>query len=196
MLGGARAECDLARGGYSGGIIVTNEPGTGNFVVANTRDCFQFKFLGDLAIPHGRPGMSVQRSLNRPGGFSDVFQMRTFLSTLYAVAREERYYEDSAKKPADAYGLKYERDSHGWALKQYDRTMARPILALTGYQASSRTNVTEWISVSHHGRRFVIADDDDIEQPDHRVFALLSVLFAAIAIDPQKLPVQQLIQVR
>lgn len=177
--------------GIAAGITVRNTTDNTNFVVTTSHENFRLQFV---AKPMTNEFSSV-KAINQPGGFGNVFQMRTFLSTLYAVAREEAYFRENARS-SEVHGLKYRTNELGYIVGMNGTDVTRPILTLTGHDASG-SSLTKWIAVKHNGKTYAIADPkDEIEQPNHRVFSLLSLLFVEVTIDPQKLPVQQLIQVR
>ena len=154
------------------------------------------------------------------------FQMRTFISALYAVAKEEGYFGDNPTTNitycCDSYGkfaiveLRKERTNiFSKALSESGELttnavptaeaptnlMVRPILTLTEYQDSARRSLSKIVEIRHNNRTYTVGDfpgapPSNIPSSNKRVFTLLSYLFAQISIDPQKLPVQQFIQVR
>jgi len=130
------------------------------------------------------------------------FQLRTFIATMYAVAREEVYFKfpggntNEVRFSADAKGLV----AAVGPSPEVSSFQVRPILTLTGFTQAERSSLSKVIELDYHRKTYTIGDDDK-EGPlksthNRSVFSLLAYLFAQIAIDPQKLPVQQLIQVR
>jgi hypothetical protein len=87
----------------------------------------------------------------------------------------------------------------------------RPILTLTTYDKDQRSHLYKIVEISYKGTVYTVGDpegtamgagellDNDPQAPspsNGTVFTLLSYLFTQVAIDPQKLPVQQFIQVQ
>jgi hypothetical protein len=153
------------------------------------------------------------------------FQLRTFISALYAAAKEENYFGNGASTNIayfhDQYGkfgivnlgqsrtnaFTMNLSQSGALTTNLDSEMAstnemlkvRPILTLTGYEDSARSSLLKIAEIRHNGQTFTVGDvasDQGSDSSNKSVFTLLSYLFAQISIDPQKLPVQQFIQVR
>lgn len=139
-------------------------------------------------------------------------RMRTMISAMYAVAREEGYFKDLAlhpqKRPYDT--MAFASDAGGVYAKAHDKYSdcmgvcfpegdaekpVRPILTMTGFKPDSTHRLSKLVEVRHENRTYVIGDMEP-DQPNREVFSLLSYLFVQASLDPQKLPVQQLIQVQ
>jgi hypothetical protein len=152
---------------------------------------------GDKAVPAPQPRVQLR--------------MRTLISAMYAVAREEGYFKALARqKPKPRYAMDFASDAEGlYAIGKDDyadsmgvrfpsgdaEKLVRPILTMTGFKPDSTHRLSKLVEVRHENRTYVIGDME-AGQPNREVFSLLSYLFVEASLDPQKLPVQQLIQVQ
>ncbi len=127
--------------------------------------------------------------------------MRTFIATMYGVAKEEMYWDEfrnnlpnywdgSGTFTNDEKGLKATIENASYSPNKVQFTSLRPIITLGKGRPRQAPHFSELYVVGDY-------DEDNHSHTSNRsVFSLLSYLFAELAIDPQKLPVQQLIQVR
>ena len=141
---------------------------------------------------------------------------------MYSAANEEKYFRDwvgrASPRSPNGYTISYSRrkgaGGEAWWYKAsvFDsqcpkaRFETRPILTLTSYEAPPVPPVL--VEQDYHGRKYVVgnppgSEDESADGFDMRptmtnknVFTLLSYLFGASALEPDKLPIQQLIQVR
>src|SRR5439155_1470643 len=135
--------------------------------------------------------------------------MRTFIATMYGVAKEEVYWKEFIHEfPTNWTGyVSYFTNNPGGiiGIKKAESSVAktndiiRPIVTLAEFSPQQRQRLTTLIELWYHDRKYTVGDVEDDGPPsvsNRSIFSLLSYLFAQLAIDPQKLPVQQLIQVR
>lgn len=204
-------------GAMAAGMTVTNAADKSNFIVTGSRKGFT---LASVVQNHttnlfSAPGKGTFR-------IQDVrLKPRTFIGVMYAVAREEVYFEQLVRAGPNAVSpdISFKRDPSGAQAfvapsrfsEEYfegqprQPVAVRPILTLTGYNSSQRARLTKTVEVNFNGQTYTVGDFEnatdrdalgDLPPSNGRVFSLVSYLFAQLAIDPQKLPVQQLIQVR
>ncbi|MGA2852708.1 MAG: hypothetical protein ABSE90_01050 [Verrucomicrobiota bacterium] len=227
VVGAIGAGLGVTNAATSAGFTVTNaENGTNlDYVLTKSHDDVRFEFdtnaytmsptddvflneLKELGLIDRQTNtiksVEVMKALNiiKNPFEDDVFQMRTFLSTMYAVAREEVYFKHKYDTP-DHSGLDskdvhngFTNDDYGYAYKVGQTNFIRPILTMTGFQPKIYSNLTILVKEPFNKTQYMIADcNGDIDEHNNRVFSLLSLLFVDVAIDPKDLPVQQLIQV-
>jgi hypothetical protein len=135
---------------------------------------------------------------------------------MYAVAKEEVYFKrkhNEEKAANTKRGLldfvNYDGDGYYAKLTDLESTnIVRSILTLTSFESKERARLSKVVEIQYplHASNvpretYTVGDLEDnkvtIQTTQNRsVFALISYLYAQLAIDPQKLPVQQLIQVR
>jgi hypothetical protein len=135
-------------------------------------------------------------------------QMRTFIATAYGVAKEQYYFAQSVTNnplklnfvdPAKLV-VELSPSIKTLALEPFQ---VKPIITIH-YPQGVPSNFTKLAEVKHDGETYIIGDDESSQTAltnspsvsNCSVFSLISYLFAGTAIDPGKLPVQQLIQVR
>ena len=149
------------------------------------------------------------------------FNMRTFESAMYAVARESGNFKRLMDSPDPDHKLHYkniEFHDDGYGIFAFvtreDKTRfaVRPVLTIK-YGYAERSHLSEMVNVQYRDSVYSVGDlrEADFAQdpmwgrlngmnfPDTEnktVFTLLSYLFSQAAIDPQKLPAQTLIQVQ
>lgn len=202
----ADAKLSEAVSAASAGFLVTNN-GAGTPYAA-IRQSKQF----GLVVPHGiepttnayatfttQSEQTAQPSVTHS---SYSFRMRTFVSALYAASKEESYYENRRRE-----GGGITNDAAGLIMMVPNTAPSGPrvfpVRPLLSLRKMSGPHLSDLAMVEYRGLKFRVADDSSIsatpERPatdNCRVFTLLSYLYTQIAIDPQKLPVQQFIQVR
>jgi len=134
------------------------------------------------------------------------FKMRTFESAMYGLAKEEirfRELKNAAQLPYK--NVKYSEDSFGLIVTLVNGTnhfSFRPVLKIN-YDEPARSKISKLTEVRDKaGNVYTVGDlegaavtDDSPKTSNRFVFTLVSYLFSQISLDPQKLPVQQLIQV-
>jgi hypothetical protein len=150
------------------------------------------------------------------------FNLRTFITVLHSAAKEQIEFEQltgSGKEPSGMkfgskkeYGLNYAILSLDTKSSDKTNEIIFPILCHSGLKAKDSQSLATLIKLSYHGEAYRIGDVVENNLPidlgkvlrtdcidsshsNRRVFTLITYLFTQIAIDPKKLPVQQLIQV-
>ncbi|MDB6036399.1 MAG: hypothetical protein JWM99_240 [Verrucomicrobiales bacterium] len=107
-----------------------------------------------------------------------TLKLRTFEGVLTALATEYQTYDRVA--------------GNGRALLPLSER--QPILR---FDAKVRNDpATRLVDITYKGKKYEIADNSQTNTWNRDIFILLNHLFTQVAIDPNKLPVQQLIQVR
>lgn len=107
-----------------------------------------------------------------------TLRLRTFEGVLTALATESQTY-DAVTKNGNVFLPASERE---------------PILRFDGKNAIDPS--TRLVDISYKGKKYEIGDTSPTNTWNREVFILLNHLFTQVAMDPNKLPVQQLIQVR
>ena len=192
-----------AIGAINQGLDIRNASSS-NYVLLWVRTNYQFHAEPSKEI---EPSKSLAKFIASASNFK--LHMRTFLSAMYGTAREEVYFDQLRRKVTIPGHVSYGRDYYGCYATTTNIGTVRPILTLTYFKPLTRAKLSKLAEVSYHNQTYTVGDiesndeisDDQVanlsslEVSNRRVFSLLSVLFADVAIDPQKLPVQQLIQV-
>jgi hypothetical protein len=175
------------------------------------------------ATPEG--SAAAKEIKDRLSGWTIKLTMRTFLSVVYAISKEESYFrtlKNRRNEDLPAYGSTSEVDSVRFSRGTFGTNMTvcykapiretetfSPVLTLSKLNETSDLRLQQLVEVDYEGDKFAIADlvprnaeaSTTVGEPglpsisNRNVFTLLSYLFAQVAIDPQKLPPQQLIQV-
>jgi hypothetical protein len=176
------------------GMVVKNiNADTNTYSVATLRKGFSIRPMSPTNIT-SLVSQSFAQTF-KPGNVD--FQMRTFIATMYAVAKEQTYFDELANKPSSNI---FKKDPTTGVLAAFGTNSFQPILAIRGINEDNKgAKVETLVRLKYHGEDYSIGDVIGPEQAktqNRSVFSILSYLFAQIAIDPQKLPVQQLIQVR
>jgi len=132
-----------------------------------------------------------------------TLKMRTFETTLFAVAREEAYFRQ-IYNGADHFhnDIIFTNKNNPIIATVKASTLdipledVRPILTLTEFSPEERRHLNKLVEIDYKDTKYIIGDEEGVEKSYNRsVFSLISYLYAIVGIDPQKLPIQQLIQV-
>jgi hypothetical protein len=141
-------------------------------------------------------------------------KMRTFEAVMYSVAKEEVYFKNLEDPTNLIYkNIKFNDDGYGIIAcvtrKNGSQFPVRPIMTIT-YGDNERFHLSKLIEANYHNVIYSVGDLEGKEvsqdpmckgmklpgNQNRTVFTMISYLFSQIAIDTQKLPVQQLIQVQ
>jgi hypothetical protein len=169
-------------------LIVTNSlvmPGT----AGSRQSTFAFKAGSEGAVrkivdEHSYFQFDTQMT-ERPKTAAVAFQLSTFEAVLVALATEQRLFQDLSR-------------SHPNFLNSIPPSERQPILRLDWTGATGK-RTAPLVGVKYLTKSYEIADEivNGTEETWNRdVFVLLTHVFTQISLDPNKLPVQQLIQVR
>jgi hypothetical protein len=151
-------------------------------------------------------------------------KMKTVEVAMYDAANEAHLYQSKTNAPRRA--IKYaDYDKYGTfgivsVDTNYPPFAVRPVLTLN-YARSALTNLATTVQIGYEGREYTIGDfaekalamqisntnkpsglagvimpEDSPQTSNRDTFTVLSYLFSQVAIDTQKLPVQQLIQIQ
>jgi hypothetical protein len=193
------------------GYIVKNGPSANAYYVTASHKSFMLK-----PGPEKGAGVATFSAAEESAFLTGKveFQMRTFIAAMYAVAKEEVYFRERVRTNHDETELKFTKDANGYLAWSTNGTSiaVRPVLTLTGFDLDQRAQLTKLVELTYHKMAYTVGDSESEEEilspivgtagilkaprsSNRSVFSLLSYLFAQNAIDPQKLPVQQLIQV-
>jgi hypothetical protein len=201
----------------AGGYDVTDPAGEYSLVrnIENAKDDQFFAYFPQL---NDEPDDIDPKEKN----FGVKLSMRTFISVLTAVSKEEERYKqlrkgekveravfeqlkcelgDNRSPITSPIIIKYVDDDRETKGKD-DRFL--PILTLHRPEKELSGDYQELVDVPYKGLLFSVGDRDPSKtdnsvvtrRSNRRVFTLLSYLFTQIAVDPKKLPVQQFIQVQ
>jgi hypothetical protein len=111
-----------------------------------------------------------------------TFHLRTYEGILTAVANEYHLYDEVV------------RSTGGKFIETVPPSQREPILRID-WEGRETENIQPLVEVSYRGRRYAITDPPNSTW-NRQVFTLLTQLLAQVSLDPNKLPTQQLIQVR
>jgi hypothetical protein len=178
---------DTLKAGAQGFVLQEKEPG--KYTLAHTSSITTFKLdplaqevMSDLAKDEAFRLETAGKvsSSDSPGG-GMVITLRPFISVLYATANEAHVFDKLvAENPT--------------FLNHLPPTQREPILRIDWTQIPGE-RVPSLVELDYSGKHYAITDLKD--SSDNRdVFVLLNYLFSQVALDPSKLPVQQLIQVK
>lgn len=131
---------------------------------------------------------SATLGISKAAGIS--LGLRTFQGVITALANESEAFDYFVAEEGDKF------------LGQIPTAERRPILRIT--PDKTRKMEPPVVSITYRGQHYVIADvivDNpatkwvEVDRWNRQVFDLLNLLYVQIALDPSKLPVQQLIQI-
>jgi hypothetical protein len=154
-------------------------------------------------------------------GFGETeFKMRTFEAVMYSVAKEAVYFNELKDHPERRSSSNIEFVDNGdGAIAVVNRSSGagafavRPVIRIK-YNREVGRHFSKLVDIKYGKDTYLVGDlegaESDIDTPfghgaskvkvpatnNRSSFTLISYLFSQIAIDPQKLPVQQLIQVQ
>lgn len=169
-------------------LIVTNSvvmPGT----AGRRQSAFGFKsgsaeVIRKIVDEHSYFQFDTQMT-ERPKDAAVAYHLSTFEDVLVSLATEQRLFQDLLR-------------SHPNFLNSIPPSERQPILRFDWTDATGK-RTAPLVEVKYLTKSYSIADEvvNGIEETWNRdVFVMLTHLFTQVSIDPNKLPVQQLIQVR
>jgi hypothetical protein len=169
-------------------LIVTNSPAAPG-TPGSRQSAFAFKPGSDEAvrkIVDQHPYFQFDTQMTeRPKAAAVSFQLSTFEAVLVALATEQRLFEDLSR-------------SHPNFLNSIPPSERQPVLRFDWTDATGK-RTAPLVEIKYQAKTYAIADEvvNGTEATWNRdVFVLLTHVFTQISLDPNKLPVQQLIQVR
>lgn len=169
-------------------LIVTNVPGGRGsaFALKPGTDEVMQKMVQEHPYFNFDPDMN-----KRPGNGAVSFKLSTFEGVLVALATEQRLFDELSRTRPDF------RNSIPPSERQ-------PILRID-WEGISGERTPPVVEVKYRSKNYLIADllakdggkpGGELQSWNRDVFVLLTHVFTQISLDPNKLPVQQLIQIR